>query len=190
MLRWGEFELMNLSSTPHTSIIYLRHPAEPPFFFGFSMELWLFWNSLCRSGWPRMHWDHLPLSSATIKGLCNHIQTKRLPSSQKHFPFLSTTGQRQVVLFLMCCLLPLVLQTTSVPAKSSYRHELASSSPSAEGHASPTQTWPPMFPPGSCWRLQLVLSAQVLVFVFPHQCWENCLWAFFLVHFTIFFLIS
>jgi hypothetical protein len=32
---------------------------------------WLYWNALCRPGWP---WTSLCILSAGIKGVCHHTQ--------------------------------------------------------------------------------------------------------------------
>ena len=51
-------------------LLFLKH--------SFSVYLWLFWNSLCRCGWPRAHID-LPGSasmSTGIKGVCHHLLAK------------------------------------------------------------------------------------------------------------------
>jgi hypothetical protein len=44
---------------------------------GFSVQPWLSWNPLCRSGWPRTQKSAcLCLPSAGIKGMCHHCLAK------------------------------------------------------------------------------------------------------------------
>jgi hypothetical protein len=46
---------------------------------GFSVQPWLSWNSLCRSGWPRTQKSAcLCLPSAGIKGVCHHCLARLL----------------------------------------------------------------------------------------------------------------